>query len=276
MVAPIIPPLSAAAAREGFRFRGIFGDPARNRAVTMQFLRNNTPGMGAGMSTIGLGDMGQQPTPFEPAPGAGEHLQMLRDFERVASMANQQRFRPMPTQVPMPTNPAEVPLPAMPTGAPMPTGPAEVPMMPQVGGAAYTGNEQRFRPMPAAASGGGARGGAMQGPPMPPEFNMPGFAKGMGYSTPGMSAQQYADQFAGGDVSKVKARQIMLDGQLVNDFYTKGLLDGLLGGPSAPQPLQGTPANVPLPPQRPAEFGPSYQGGGLLSNLPFIGGLFGG
>ena len=123
---------------------------------------------------------------------------------------------------------------------------------------------------PAAASA------PMQGPPMPPDLNVPGFAKGYGYSAPGVSAQQYADQFAGGDVGQVKARQIMVDGQLVNDFYTKGLMDGLLGGPAAMKPLEGTPANVPLPPQRPPEFGPSLQSGGLLSNLPFIGGLFGG
>ena len=193
--------------------------------------------------------------PAQPAPSSGQHLQMLKDFERVASLANQQRFRPMPTQIPMPTNPAGVPT------------------MPQMGGAAYTGNEQRFRPMPAAPRGGAA---PMQGPAVPGEFSVPGFAKGYANAAPGMSAQQYADQFAGGDLGKVKARQILVDGQLVNDFYTKGLLDGLLGGPAPMKPIEGTPANVPLPPQRPAEFGPSYQGGGLLSNIPFIGGLFGG
>lgn len=265
MAAPLIPPLAAAASRAAPRY--IFGDPARNRAVAMQFLTNNTPGMGAGASAIGLSNMGQQPTPVEAAPGAGQHLQMLKDFERTVAMANQQRFRPMPTEVPMPTNPAEVPLYATPTGAPMPTNPAEVPMARQMG------QEQRFRPMPAAGRGGAA---PMQGPAVPGEFSVPGFAKGYANAAPGMSAQQYADQFAGGDLGKVKARQILVDGQLVNDFYTKGLLDGLLGGPAAPQPLQGTPANVPLPPQRPTEFGPSYQGGGLLSNIPFIGGLFGG
>lgn len=271
MAAPLIPPLAAAASRAAPRY--IFGDPARNRAVAMQFLTNNTPGMGAGASAIGLSNMGQQPTPVEAAPGAGQHLQMLKDFERTVAMANQQRFRPMPTEVPMPTNPAEVPLYATPTGAPMPTNPAEVPTMPQMGGAAYTGNEQRFRPMPAAPRGGAA---PMQGPAVPGEFSVPGFAKGYANAAPGMSAQQYADQFAGGDLGKVKARQILVDGQLVNDFYTKGLMEGLLGGPAAMKPIEGTPANVPLPPQRPAEFGPSYQGGGLLSSIPFIGGLFGG
>ena len=40
------------------------------------------------------------------------------------------------------------------------------------------------------------------------------------------SAQEYADKFAGGDLSKVKARTIMVDGAPVNDFYTRGLLDG--------------------------------------------------
>ena len=220
---------------------------------------------------------GQRPEPMQPKPGTGEHLQMLKDFERVASMANQQRFSPTgPTQVPMPINPAEVPLYAMPTGAPMPTNPAEVPLYAMPTGVPMPANPAEVPMMPAARRGGAARTAPMQGPPIPPEFNMPGYAKGYSNAMPGMSAQQYADQFAGGDVSKVKARQIIVDGQLVNDFYTKGLLDGLLGGPAAPQPLQGTPANVPLPPQRPAEFGPSYQGGGLLSNIPFIGGLFGG
>jgi hypothetical protein len=42
------------------------------------------------------------------------------------------------------------------------------------------------------------------------------------------------------------------------------------------KPLQGTPADVPLPPQRPAEFGPSNTSGGFLSSIPFIGGLIGG
>lgn len=138
-------------------------------------------------------------------------------------------------------------------------------MMPPVLGATRS-----MAPTAAAASA------PMQGPPMPGEFSVPGFAKGYTNAAPGMSAQQYADQFAGGDLGKVKARQIMVDGQLVNDFYTKGLMDGLLGGPAAMKPLEGTPANVPLPPQRPPEFGPSLQSGGLLSNLPFIGGLFGG
>lgn len=274
MAAPLIPPLAAAASRAAPRY--IFSDPARNRAVAMRFLTNNTPGMGAGASAIGLSNMGQQPTPVEAAPGAGQHLQMLKDFERTVAMANQQRFRPMPTEVPMPTNPAEVPLYAMPTGAPMPTNPAEVPLYAMPTGVPMPANPAEVPMMPAARRGGAARTAPMQGPPIPPEFNMPGYAKGYSNAMPGMSAQQYADQFAGGDVSKVKARQIMVDGQLVNDFYTKGLLDGLLGGSAAPQPLQGTPANVPLPPQRPAEFGPSYQGGGLLSNIPFIGGLFGG
>jgi hypothetical protein len=53
-------------------------------------------------------------------------------------------------------------------------------------------------------------------------------------------------------------------------------MEGLLGGPAAMKPLQGTPADVPLPPQRPAEFGPSNTSGGFLSSIPFIGGLIGG
>jgi hypothetical protein len=193
----------------------------------------------------------------------------------------------LPTaNVPAVTNPASVPfmmggnatapapLPIMQRDIPMPAAPAEVPMMPQMGGAAYTGNEQRFRPMPAAPRGGAAA--PMYGPPMPAEFSVPGFAKGYATATPGVTAQQYADQFTGGDVGKVKARQILLDGQLVNDFYSKGLFDGLLGGNAGMKPLEGTPANVPLPPQRPAEFGPSNTSGGFLSSIPFIGGLIGG
>ena len=133
---------------------------------------------------------------------------------------------------------------------------------------------------PARSATPAAASAPMRGPPMPGEFSVPGFAKGYTNAAPGMSAQQYADQFAGGDLGKVKARQILVDGQLVNDFYTKGLMDGLLGGPAPMKPIAGTPANVPLPPQRPAEFGPSHQTGmglgGLLSNIPFIGGLFGG
>jgi hypothetical protein len=228
-------------------------------------------------AAMGVGAMNaSMPTAIPMSQVGGDRpfdrLMQLRQQEQVVDLANQQRFRPMPTQVPMPVNPAEVPLPAFPAGVPMPAAPAEVPMMPQMGGAAYRGNEQRFRPMPAAPRGGG---GAMQGPPMPSEYAVPGFAKGYANAAPGMSAQQYADQFAGGDLSKVKARQIMVDGQLVNDFYTKGLMEGLLGGPAAMQPLQGTPADVPLPPQRPAEFGPSNTSGGFsLSGL--LGSIFGG
>lgn len=172
--------------------------------------------------------------------------------------------------VPAVTNPASVPFfaggPAV-GNLPQFADPRVQAMMPSVLGPARNA-------APAAASA------PMQGPPMPGEFSVPGFAKGYTNAAPGMSAQQYADQFAGGDLGKVKARQILVDGQLVNDFYTKGLMDGLLGGPAAMKPLEGTPANVPLPPQRPAEFGPSNQTGmglgGLLSNIPFIGGLFGG
>lgn len=186
--------------------------------------------------------------------------------------------------VPAVTNPAAVPF--MMGGNPQQNTPAFLnpnlpgfssPNLPVYVAPPSSGQEQRFRPMPAAPAAASA---PMQGPPMPGEFSVPGFAKGYTNAAPGMSAQQYADQFAGGDLGKVKARQILVDGQLVNDFYTKGLMEGLLGGPAAMKPLEGTPANVPLPPQRPAEFGPSNQTGmglgGLLSNIPFIGGLFGG
>lgn len=62
------------------------------------------------------------------------------------------------------------------------------------------------------------------GPPMPPAFQVVGYTKGLQDAGPG--AQAYADQFAGGDLSKVKARLINIDGQMKNDYYTQGLLDG--------------------------------------------------
>ena len=61
------------------------------------------------------------------------------------------------------------------------------------------------------------------GPPMPPAFQVVGYTKGLQDAGPG--AQAYADQFAGGDLSKVKARLMNIDGEMKNDYYTKGLLD---------------------------------------------------
>lgn len=64
-------------------------------------------------------------------------------------------------------------------------------------------------------------------PPRRPEYDVKGYSKGLANAGPG--AQQYADQFAGGDLSKVKSRLINIDGEMKNDYYVKGLLD-------APQP----------------------------------------
>lgn len=60
-------------------------------------------------------------------------------------------------------------------------------------------------------------------PPMPPAFQVAGYTKGL--QDAGPDAQAYANQFAGGDLSKVKARLMNIDGEMKNDYYTKGLLD---------------------------------------------------
>lgn len=101
----------------------------------------------------------------------------------------------------------------------------------------------------------------MQGPPMPAEFNVQGYTKGLGNA--GLGAQAYADQFAGGDLSKVQSRLINVDGQMVNDFYTRGLLDAPAPqGPVAPDASSGG-------------YGPPQPG--LMDRFGgFFGGLFGG
>jgi hypothetical protein len=66
--------------------------------------------------------------------------------------------------------------------------------------------------------------GAMQGPLLD-EMKVRGFDTGAGsYGY----AQEYADKFAGGDLSKVKSRVVLIDGQPINDFYTKSMGQGLL------------------------------------------------
>ncbi len=98
----------------------------------------------------------------------------------------------------------------------------------------------------------------MQGPPMPAAFNVQGYTKGLADAGPG--AQAYADQFAGGDLSKIKSRLINVDGQMVNDYYTRGLLDApATQGPVAPDASSGG-------------YGPPQPG--LLQSI--FGGLFGG
>ena len=75
-------------------------------------------------------------------------------------------------------------------------------------------------------------------PPRRPEYDVQGYTKGLGNAGPG--AQAYADQFAGGDLSKVRSRLINVDGQMVNDFYTRGLLDAPAPtGPVAPEVSSG-------------------------------------
>lgn len=69
----------------------------------------------------------------------------------------------------------------------------------------------------------GANAPQQFGPPMPPAFQVVGYSKGL--QDAGPNAQAYADQFAGGDLSKVKARLMNIDGEMKNDYYTKGLLD---------------------------------------------------
>lgn len=121
-------------------------------------------------------------------------------------------------------------------------------------------------PVPGPARNVGPAPGSMpiqgplevQGPPMPAEFNVQDYSKGLGNAGPG--AQAYADQFAGGDLSKVRSRLINVDGQMVNDFYTRGLLDGPMpNGPVAPDASSGG-------------YGPPQPG--LLQSI--FGGLFGG
>ncbi len=70
----------------------------------------------------------------------------------------------------------------------------------------------------------GAVAPAIPNPPRRPEYDVKGYSKGLANAGPG--AQAYADQFAGGDLSKVRSRLINIDGEMKNDYYTRGLLDG--------------------------------------------------
>lgn len=76
----------------------------------------------------------------------------------------------------------------------------------------------------------GANAPQQFGPPMPPAFQVVGYSKGL--QDAGPDAQAYADKFAGGDLSKIKARLINIDGEMKNDYYTQGLLD--MPAPTAP------------------------------------------
>jgi hypothetical protein len=64
------------------------------------------------------------------------------------------------------------------------------------------------------------------GPTMPSNFAVRGYSPSLPTFGGQDAAQSYADQFAGGDLNKVKARTIMIDGQPTNDFYTKNLFGG--------------------------------------------------
>lgn len=122
-------------------------------------------------------------------------------------------------------------------------------------------------PVPGPARDVGPAPGSMpvQGPiPLPPrraEYDVAGYSKGLANAGPG--AQAYADQFAGGDLSKINSRLINVDGQMVNDFYTRGLLDGPMAqAPVAPDASSGGSG----PPQP-----------GLLDRFGgWLGGMFGG
>jgi len=71
--------------------------------------------------------------------------------------------------------------------------------------------------------------GQMQGPLLD-EMKVRGFDTGAGsFGT----AQEYADKFAGGDLSKVKSRVMFIDGQPINDYYTRGLLEAAPAAPTA-------------------------------------------
>lgn len=100
---------------------------------------------------------------------------------------------------------------------PQPVMPLRPRMLPQMMGGRDVG----------AAPGAGipqaVQGQQQFGSPMPPAFQVVGYSKGL--QDAGPDAQAYADKFAGGDLSKIKARLINIDGEMKNDYYTKGLLD---------------------------------------------------
>lgn len=82
------------------------------------------------------------------------------------------------------------------------------------------------------------QGNQQFGPPMPAAYQVAGYTKGL--QDAGPDAQAYADKFAGGDLSKVKARLINIDGEMKNDYYTRGLLDAPMpDGQVAPDASSG-------------------------------------
>lgn len=99
------------------------------------------------------------------------------------------------------------------------------------------GQEQRFRPAPAPAPAAPATPAPVGNVPLPPVRDggsqMPGATPNGFQLNEQQQAQMkaYADQFTGGDMSKVNTRLIRgEDGNYMPDFYAKGLLSGFFGG----------------------------------------------
>lgn len=97
-------------------------------------------------------------------------------------------------------------------------GIGQTPMQPRGG---QTPPQMQMAPAPAPAQAAQAQAAPMQGP-----VNMNVIKFLNQYANMG-EPQQYADQFAGGDLSKLQARTYRdEEGNPYNDYYIKGLLGG--------------------------------------------------
>ena len=97
-------------------------------------------------------------------------------------------------------------------------GIGQTPMQPRGG---QTPPQMQMAPAPAPAQAAQAPSAPMQGP-----INMNVIKFLNQYANMG-APQQYADQFAGGDLSKIQARTYRdEEGNPYNDYYIKGLLGG--------------------------------------------------
>lgn len=97
-------------------------------------------------------------------------------------------------------------------------GIGQTPMQPRGG---QTPPQMQMAPAPAPAQAAQAQAAPMQGPE---NMNVIKFLNQ--YANMG-EPQQYADQFAGGDLSKLQARTYRdEEGNPYNDYYIKGLLGG--------------------------------------------------
>lgn len=97
-------------------------------------------------------------------------------------------------------------------------GIGQTPMQPRGG---QTPPQMQMAPAPAPAQAAQAQAAPMQGPE---NMNVIKFLNQ--YANMG-APQQYADQFAGGDLSKLQARTYRdEEGNPYNDYYIKGLLGG--------------------------------------------------